>query len=286
MTLASIIFLAVAGVAAGLLGSLLGLGGGILIIPVLVLVLKVPMHHAVATSLLCVIATSSAAASRNVRKGIANVRLGITLEIATVLGALLGSAVAGMLSAKALMILFACAMLLMAPAMARGIDDEETEPEAVGEEEEEKRPFVAAFDGAYYDAAHEADVRYRVSRFPVAVAVSGVAGTLSGLLGVGGGILKVPVLSTWCDVPMKAAAATSNFMIGVTAVASAIVYYGRGEVSPFITAASVLGVFIGSRIGSVLAAKIHGNRLRRLFSVVMVLVAAQMLAKAAGVWLE
>jgi uncharacterized protein len=282
VTVAVIVFLIVSGAAAGLLGSLLGLGGGILVIPILVLALKVPMHTAVATSLLCVIATSSAAASRNVRKGIANIRLGMTLEIATVIGAIIGSSIAGFLSARTLMQIFAGALLLMAPAMARGVDDDENEkPDAdVGE----RSAFLAGFDGAYYDAARDAQVEYRVTRLPVALGVSSVAGTLSGLLGVGGGILKVPVLTMFCDVPMKAAAATSNFMIGVTAVASAVIYYGRGEIAPAISAATVLGVFAGSRVGTLLAPKLHGNQLRRLFAAVMVVVAVQMILKAQGAW--
>lgn len=281
MTVAATLFLISAGVAAGLVGSLLGLGGGILIIPILVLALKVPMHTAVATSLLCVIATSSAAASKNVRKGIANIRLGMTLEIATVLGAIVGGAIAGYLSAETLMLIFGIAMLLMAPAMARGVDDEGETDDAAALD---RSAFVAAFDGAYFDVAAAREVTYRVARLPVAVGVSTVAGTLSGLLGVGGGIIKVPVLTMFCDVPMKAAAATSNFMIGVTAVASAVIYYGRGEISPAISAASVLGVFAGSRLGTHLAPRIHGNHLRRIFAMVMIVVALQLILKARGLW--
>lgn len=284
MTIAAVVFLIIAGVAAGLLGSLLGLGGGIVIIPILVLAMKVPMHTAVATSLLCVIATSSAAASRNVRNGLANVRLGMTLEIATVLGAIIGSSVAGYLSARTLMLIFGVAMLLMAPAMFRGVDDDERAEDVEGDDI--RSEFSASFDGAYYDAARSRQVEYRVSRLPVAVGISSFAGTLSGLLGVGGGIIKVPVLTMFCDVPMKAAAATSNFMIGVTAVASAVIYYGRGEVAPAISAASVLGVFAGSRLGTMLAPRIHGDHLRRLFAGVMVIVALQLILKAQGYWFE
>lgn len=263
---------------------MLGLGGGILIIPVLVLILKVPMHNAIATSLLCVIATSSAAASRNVRSGVANVRLGMTLEISTVLGALIGSALAGILSERALMITFACAMLLMSIPMARGVDD--VAPEEEGDSEEEERGFAAAFDGAYYDAAEGKHVQYRVKRFPAAMGISSVAGILSGLLGVGGGIIKVPALTTLCNIPMKAAAATSNFMIGVTAVASAVIYYGRGDILPMVSAASVLGVFAGSRTGVHLTSRVRSNNLRRAFAVVMIIVAVQFILKSRGVSLR
>lgn len=280
MTAAAALFLLTGGAAAGLIGSLLGLGGGILIIPILVLILKTPMHNAIATSLLCVIATSSAAASQNIRSGVANVRLGMALEIATVLGALVGASIAGILSDRALMVIFACAILLMAIPMARGTDKVVPPP---ADEAEDARGFVASLDGEYRDASVGAVVHYRVRRLPAAFGVSSVAGVLSGLLGVGGGIIKVPSLTLFCGVPMKAAAATSNFMIGVTAVASAIVYYGRGEILPMISAASVLGVFAGSRFGARMAPRIHATMLRRVFAVVMVIIAAQFLLKARGI---
>lgn len=281
MTLGLTLFLILAGAAAGLLGSLLGLGGGILIIPMLVLVLHVPMHIAIATSLLCVIATSSAAASKNVSRGIANVRLGMTMELWTVVGALAGSLLAGRLSGSTLTLIFGVAMGIMALPMARGVPDQG--PEEIEEDEDlEPAPegFVASLDGHYFDPAEGKEVSYRVRRLPVAIAASSVAGVLSGLLGVGGGIVKVPVLTLYCDVPMKAAAATSNFMIGVTAVASALVYYGRGDVSPFISAASVVGVFVGSRAGSLVAGRVRGTTLRRVFAVVMILIAIQLIWKS------
>jgi uncharacterized membrane protein YfcA len=277
MTSLQLTFLLFSGLAAGLLGSLLGLGGGILIVPILALALKIPMHNAIATSLLCVIATSSAAASKNVRIGLANVRLGMSLEVWTVLGAIAGSAIAGVLPDRALMFTFAIAMALMALPMARGIDSRGSAASVP------PTKFGESLSGTYYDGAEKREVAYAVKRVPVAMATSGLAGILSGLLGVGGGIVKVPILTLYCGVPMKAAAATSNFIIGVTAAASAVIYYGRGDVSPMISAASVLGVFIGSRAGTVVTHYIHGNTLRRVFAIVMLIIAAQMLARATGV---
>lgn len=277
MTLLQLTFLLFSGLAAGLLGSLLGLGGGILIVPILALALKVPMHNAIATSLLCVIATSSAAASKNVRIGLANVRLGMTLEIWTVLGAIAGSSIAGILPDRALMLTFAIAMAALALPMARGIGSKGSADEVPPTE------FGKSLSGAYFDGAEKRDVIYAVKRVPAAMATSGLAGILSGLLGVGGGIVKVPVLTLYCGVPMKAAAATSNFMIGVTAVASAVIYYGRGEVSPMISAAAILGVFAGSRAGTVATHYIHSNTLRRVFAIVMLIIAVQMLLRATGV---
>ncbi|HVT04748.1 MAG TPA: sulfite exporter TauE/SafE family protein [Thermoanaerobaculia bacterium] len=282
MTFPELLLLLFGGFGAGLIGSIFGLGGGILIVPLLAIVLRVPMHQAVATSLLCVIATSSAAASRNVRRGVANVRLGMTLEIATVIGAMIGGAVAGNISANMLMMIFGCAMILMSIPMARGVADEPEEIATADELVEET--FTDSLNGSYFDAAEQSVVTYRVRRLPLALSISSIAGLLSGLLGVGGGIIKVPALTLLCDVPMKAAAATSNFMIGVTAVASAVIYYGRGDVSPLISAASVLGVFAGSRTGSVLAGRIKSASLRKGFSMVMVVIAIQLILKANGIF--
>lgn len=276
MTVGELFFLILAGVGAGLIGSLFGLGGGILMVPVLSLALKVPMHNAIATSLLCVIATSSAAASRNIRHGVANIRLGSSLEIWTVLGAILGSSIAGILPGRTLMIIFGITIGLMALPMVRGVPDEVKEAE-LEQTEVPEDSFTARLDGSYFDHATESEVSYRVRRLPLAMSVASVAGVLSGLLGVGGGMLKVPVMSLWCDVPMKAAAATSNFMIGVTAAASAIIYYGRGDVDPLIGAASVIGVFVGSRTGAHVASHIHGHHLRIGFALFMLVVSAQML---------
>jgi uncharacterized protein len=279
MTLLTLLFLVLSGFAAGMIGALFGLGGGILMTPILVLVLKVPMHNAVATSLLCVIATSSAAASRNVSRGVANVHLGMALEMWTVAGSIVGSVVAGLLSGRALMFIFSAALAAMAIPMARS-SEQESEPAVEGSGWLDGGGFRRKLRGEYFDPAAGETIRYQTRRLPVAVSVSGLAGVISGLLGVGGGILKVPILSVYCGVPMKAAAATSNFVIGVTAVAGAFVYYGRGEVSPVITGASVIGVFAGSRAGSVLAGMIHGRRLRQAFAVLMVIVGAQMLWRA------
>jgi len=286
MTSLTIILLILTGFFGGLVGSMLGLGGGILIVPILVLLLDVPMHTAVATSLFCVIATSSAAASKNLIRGVANARLGITLELATVVGAIAGGTLAGQLPERALTIVFGVVILLMTLSLLRGTPaSEESEALAEGEDiETAGESFVSRMDGAYFDQAENADVRYRVRRLPVALSVSGAAGVISGLLGVGGGIVKVPVLTTFCDVPMKAAAATSNFMIGVTAAASAVLYYGRGDVSPLITAGTVVGVFAGSRTGSRIAAQLRGTTLRKIFAVVMIVMSLQMLLKGAGVF--
>jgi hypothetical protein len=265
------IVLFLGGIGAGVIGSIFGLGGGIIIVPLLVLILKIPIHYAVATSLLCVIATSSAVGSRNVQRGMMNLRLVSVLEIATVIGAICGGAIAGYLHPQQLEIVFAVAVSLLAIPMALSREVVMPAPP-----DHHDGGFVARLRGAYYDPALGHEVHYDVERLPVAMAISGVAGMASGLLGIGGGVIKVPALTLYSRVPVKAAAATSNFMIGVTAVASAFVYYGRGEVLPVVTATAVLGVFAGSRLGLVFAERAHSSVLRRVFAVLMLVIAAHM----------
>jgi uncharacterized membrane protein YfcA len=253
------------------IGSVFGLGGGIVIVPLLVLILKVPIHYAVGTSLLCVIATSSAVGSRNLQRGMTNLRLVSVLEIATVIGAICGSSIAGYLHPQQLEIVFAVALSLLAIPMALGREVAVSAPP-----QHHDGGFVAQLRGSYHDPALGHDVHYDVERLPVALGISTVAGIVSGLLGLGGGVIKVPGLTLYSRVPIKAAAATSNFMIGVTAVASAFVYYGRGEVLPVITATAVLGVFAGSGLGLLFAEKAHSSILRKVFALLMVVIAAHM----------
>lgn len=279
------LMLFVAGSATGVLGAILGIGGGVLLIPVLVIGLGLPIHDAVGTSIISVIATSTAVASTNVERGTANMRLGMTLEIATAMGAIAGGLTAGLLSPHVLEGLFAAVLVPTAVLMWRG----RTEPLAIGSDA--ARPpdnnrhadndhELGRLGAAYRDTAAGGLVRYRVEHLPIGLAVSLVAGNLSGLLGIGGGVFKVPALHLLCRVPVKAAAATSNFMIGVTAVASAFLYYRRGEVRPALTAAVVLGVLAGSAIGSVLNQYLAGKAIKRLFAVLIVAVAVQMLYRA------
>lgn len=272
-----------AGAVTGVLGAILGTGGGVFLIPLLVMVLGVPMHEAVATSIVSVIATSSAVASTNVERGIANMRLGMTLEIATALGAIAGGLTAAVLAPRSLEALFALVLVPTALLMWRGRTEKSSADSA---EDDATKPATSSssnspspLGGSYVDPA-VGKVSYNVERLPAGMAVAFVAGNLSGLLGIGGGVFKVPALHLLCGVPVKAAAATSNFMIGVTAVASAFLYYGNGMVMPGVTAAAVLGVLAGSALGSVLNRSIGGRAVSRLFAVLLLLVAAQMFIRA------
>ena len=264
------LLLALSGLAAGAFGALLGLGGGILIVPILTLGFDIPLTAAVGTSLICVIATSTGAAAINVRAGRADVRLGMTLGAGTVVGALTGAVVAGFLPERLLAALFAALLAYTAFTMARGLlrrgeradDDPNLDP--------------AAPDGPRAPA-------YRARRLPVAVGGSFLAGNVSGLLGVGGGIVTVPLIHLVMGAPMRIAVATSNFMIGLTAAAGAYAYLFRGDVDPRLAAPVVLGVAAGAAIGAAMSARLRTSWLVALFVVVVLYVAVQMALRAAAV---
>jgi uncharacterized protein len=271
--LAALGLLAVGGLT-GVVGAVLGTGGGFFLIPVLVLGFGLPMHHAVATSIVTVIATSSAAASTNVEHGTANMRLGMLLEVATAAGAIAGGLGAGWIPARGLEGLFAAVLIPTAVLMWRG-----RTPRGPSTDADRVDEAPGRLGGRYVEAGGQT-VRYRVHRVWAGLAVSFCAGNLSGLLGIGGGVFKVPALRAACGMPMRAAAATSNFMIGVTAAASAFLYLGRGEVRPSLTAAVVLGTLGGSLLGARLAPRIQARVLQGLFAVLLWIVAAQMAVRA------
>lgn len=259
------------GALTGLLGTILGVGGGVFLVPVLVLYFGVDMAHAAAAGLIAVIATSNAAAAANVERGIANVRLGMVMETATVSGALAGSVLAVLLPAKAVVGLFGTVLLGVSLLLWR--------PENSSDDAAAAGP-AGPFDGAYHDAAEGRDVRYSVRNIPAGLGASLAAGSLSGLLGVGGGILKVPALHLFCGLPMKAAAATSNYTIGVTAAAGAAVYLARGSVNAPMAAAVALGVLAGSFAGAYANKRLKSGAVRRMFSMLTLILAVQMLRRA------
>ncbi len=212
------------GAGAGLLGSLLGIGGGLLISPFLILLFGVPIEQAIATSLVAIIATSSVAASFYVQEKLSDIRLGMVLELATTLGAVSGALTAGLLSRRWLTLIFSSFLLYAGSTLVRR---------------------------ALKPRPREEDLTdYQVRRLPLGMGISYLAGNISGLLGVGGGPVKVPMMYLLMGVPLKVATATSNFMIGVTAAASAFIYYLRGDVLVYPTAPVVVGVFVGSLAGS------------------------------------
>lgn len=274
----SAVFLFAVGAASGVAGAVLGTGGGVFLIPILVLAFGLPMHFAVGTSILCVIATSSAVASVNVERGTANMRLGMTLEIGTSLGAISGGLLAAWLSAPILETIFAIVLIPTAILMWRGRGETGSDVPAAANESVESNS-KGVLDATYQDPQSRRDVSYRVRRLWAGFGISIVAGLMSGLLGIGGGVFKVPALVLFCAVPIRAAAATSNFMIGVTAAASAFLYFGRGDVQPLITATVVLGVLAGSTVGTYVNRFVGGRLIQRIFAVLLAAVAIEMLVR-------
>ena len=259
------------GALAGTMGSMLGLGGGVFLVPFLVLAAGMPIKAAVGISLITVIATSSTVSAHSAGRQLINLRFGMVLEVATAAGGLAGGFTARYMSEKSLELLFAVMAVAVAGVMLTRLDrrnviaDPAADPGELG--------------GRFYDAESRQMVTYRVRRLPLALAASFLAGNISTLLGVGGGIIKVPVLNAWCGMPMRAAAATSAFMIGVTATAGAVIYYGQGYVAPPPAAAAVLGVLAGSRAGLRLALRLKTKWLKVLMTGILVAVAALMLVR-------
>ncbi len=258
MTGVELILLVSASVLIGGLGALLGIGGGVLLVPVLALFFDVPMHIAIGAGLIAVIGSSCAASSVYVGRGMANVSLALTLEIATTLGALTGGIMAGLISGKALSLFFGLMMLYVAYHMGRGGLKRTVSPQETKEWTGTRRIFS------------------------LGLAVSYLAGNISGLLGIGGGVIKLPAMYLIMRVPFRIAAATSSLMVGTTAAASAFIYYARGDMDLGIAGPAALGTFLGALVGARLLVRFRVSHLTLLFSLVMLYIALRMIGKGLG----
>lgn len=262
----------IASVLAGTLGALLGLGGGIILVPALILLLNVPEKAAVATSLLGVIATSVTASTSHLRYRYANIPLGMWLTSGTVVGALVGSIVFRVINPRWIALTFALmqgyvAWTLSRPRRERLSGEANTAP-------------ADAYSGQFVDFATGRTVPYTPVRMGIGWATSVLAGVLSALLGVGGGFINVPVMNLFMDVPLKAAAATSSFMIGITGSVSAAIYLLHGYVDPALAAPSVLGVMAGAHLGAALSRRLHSRVLRNVLIMLLVVGAVRMVWRA------
>jgi uncharacterized membrane protein YfcA len=262
---------------AGVLGAILGLGGGILLVPLLTLFFGVSLPYAMGASIVSVIATSCGAAAGHLSSGLANLRLGLFLATATVSGALLGAGLVGVMPARALQILFGLALGYSAFTTLRRLHVEVAESLTVD-------PFAQRFglDGVYHDRALGRDVAYHAVHVGRGTAVMFGAGVLSGLLGIGSGAFKVLAMDTFMRLPMKVSTATSNFMIGLTAAASAGVYFGRGDIHPVIATPVALGVLLGSYVGTRLIGRLRNTTVRKLFLPIVLYLAVSMLLRGLG----
>jgi len=243
------------GTAAGVFGSLLGLGGGVLIVPLLTLVFGLELREAVGVSLVSVIMTSSVAAGVYLERHTADLRLGMRLELFTAIGALIGGSIAFLLAERLLALLFAGLLIYVAVSMLRA----RTPAAPVGPPGEPET--------------------YEVRNMRLGVVGATGAGVLSALLGVGGGIVKVPLMHLGMGVPLRVATATSNLMVGITAAASAVIYVIHGGVDPYVAGPTVIGVFLGASIGSRISHRVDVRVLRFLFVAVLLYTAFEMLMK-------
>jgi len=261
-----------AGAAAGGLGSMLGLGGGVILVPFLNAALGFPLNIASGVGLMTVIATSSVVARGATGTGLVNLRLGMVLQIAAASGAYFGGTLARRIPEHVLELVFSAVTAGIAGIMLSRLERRNVLLDST--------LSPGRFGGRYFDEESGGAIVYQTRRMPLALGVSLVAGSISGLLGIGGGILQVPALNAWCGVPLRAAAATSAVMIGITAAASAPLYYARGDIILPLAAAAVLGTFGGSRAGIWFGERARAKWLKVLMAGVLTFVSVTYLAGA------
>jgi len=257
--------------AAGFLGALTGLGGGVVLVPLLTILLHVDIRYAIGASLVSVIATSSGAAAAYVKEGFSNIRIGMFLEIATTLGALAGATLATRISTSTISVVFGLVLIGSAVLSRKPHPKEQREAPPDG------LATKLRLNGSFPD---EGGMRqYNVQHVPAGWSLMFGAGVLSGLLGIGSGAMKVLAMDQAMKIPFKVSTTTSNFMIGVTAAASAGIYLSRGYIDPGLSMPVVLGVLAGSLLGTRVLVKAQAKWLRLVFSIVIVLLGIEMLYK-------
>ena len=254
---------------AGFLGSLTGLGGGVVIVPLLALAFGVDIRYAIGASLVSVIATSSGAAAAFVKEGFSNIRIGMFLEIATTLGALLGASLATRLSTSVIAVVFGVVLLYSAFLSSRPHD------EVALAAKPDRLAMRLRLDGTFPSLGGQQS--YHVQGVPAGFGLMAVAGALSGLLGIGSGAVKVLAMDHAMRIPFKVSTTTSNFMIGVTAAASAGVYLSRGYIDPGLAMPVMLGVLAGSMLGARVLVNARTHVLRKVFALVILVLAVEMI---------
>lgn len=259
------------GALAGVMGALFGIGGGMIIVPMLIIFYGLTAKDAAAISLVGIVATSVGASAVYVKKRISNIRLGLYLEITTVIGAIAGVAVATYISDTALTVMFSLVMIYSGTRMIFN-------PELVVEPGECSGKYCFT----YYDEIQKKDLGYEIQNVKSGAAMCTVAGLVASMTGLGGGAIKVPIMNLHMHVPMKAATATSNYMIGITAFTGAVLYFAMGDISLVFAGAVAVGGFLGSMAGTKIASYVNGKSLRRYFSVLIFFIAAIMMMDAGG----
>ena len=278
LSLVMLLFIFGGALLAGIVGSLVGLGGGVVLVPMLTLAFGLPIQYAIGTSIVAVIATSSGSAAAYVRDHLTNMRVGLFLEMATTIGAISGAFLAVILVPSLLFVIFGIVLLIAAVPLVFKIGEEL--PKGVRDDRWAKWLHLSS---SYPDRHLGREVSYQVTRTPFGLAMMYVAGVLSGLLGIGSGTFKVIAMDSVMRLPMKVSTTTSNFMIGVTAAASAGIYFLRGDIPPLIAAPVSLGVLAGAFIGSRLLTRLSNKTLRLIFLPVLAVIAIQMVMRGLGV---
>jgi uncharacterized protein len=267
-----------ASLAGGIVGSLSGLGGGIVIVPVLTILMGMPIQQAIAASIVSVIAVSSGAGSVYVKDRFTNVRIAMFLELFTAAGALLGAGyLARLINPQALYILFGVLLLIsLIPIFAKLGEELPT-----GVENDRIASFLK-MNGSYFDKHLHQEVKYNVTGIPWASLLMFAAGIISGVLGIGAGVVKVLAHEVAMKVPTKVSTATSNFMIGVTAAAGAGIYLRRGLVGPYVVVPVAIFVLIGAFLGTIIMERLSNSLLRKIFAIILAVVGIQMLIRGIG----
>ncbi len=265
-------------IAAGAIGSIVGIGGGLLVTPVLTLIFGVDIHLAIGASIVAIIATSSGGAVAYIKDRITNIRVGMFLEIGTTIGAITGAAIAAYANSSLLFGIFGVILLLSVVPLLRKRTQEL--PQGVVNDVVASR---LRLNSSYPEQTTNQEVQYNVEGSWIALGIMYVAGLLSGLLGIGSGAFKVLGMENAMHLPMKVSTTTSNFMIGVTAAASAGIYFVRGDVNPFIVAPVVLGILSGAILGTKILVRARNSTVRTIFIVVLAGIAIEMIGKAVGI---
>lgn len=275
LTILNFIIILGFGFCIGIMASVLGIGGGAFIVPFFVLFLKIPIHNAIAISLVAIVAVSSTVASINVEKGLANMRLGIILEMFMVVGSITGALILFELDERVARIIFGFFLFpisfLMLLKMRKVSRKKSKEIDCLSEE------FKGNLSCMFYDPSISKNIKYSVKNILPASLISFFGGSLAGLLGIGGGIVQVPLMNLVCGLPMKAAAATSNFMIGVSACASAFIFFRRGLIINEIAGAIVIGIVFGALTGVRVLHKSKSNTIQAIFAILLFMTGIKML---------
>jgi uncharacterized membrane protein YfcA len=268
--------LAFAAAAASMLGSMLGLGGGVFMVPIMTLFIGIDPKIAVGASAISVVTNSVIGSTNHLRSGFTNLRLAMMMETLTAIGAFIGATIAVAVNDKVLSIVFGVVLLYSAISMVK------KRTAAIGDAGAGMADPMR-LGGHYVDPATKREIRYVPQNVPFGMAISSGAGVLSGMLGVGGGVIKVPMMNLFMHIPVKAAAGTSSFMVGLTSVATATVFYADNKLIPAVVVPIMLGVIAGSQIGSHLTRRLQTHRLVLIFFVVLFYLGLSMILDAFGI---